>query len=126
MKFVPLQIAGAYRIDLLPHQDQRGFFVRTYDEAFFKAQGLVTHWTQESHSFSMNKGTLRGLHFQEPPYAETKLIRAALGKIWMVMVDLRQGSISFGKYITTTLSAEEPQLLYVPQVVSAWNVHING
>jgi dTDP-4-dehydrorhamnose 3,5-epimerase len=115
MKFVPLQIPGAYRIDLSPHKDQRGFFVRTYDESFFKEQGLVTHWVQESHSFSAVKGTLRGLHFQRAPYAETKLIRAALGKIFMVMVDVRKGSNAFGTSVTTLLSADDPTLLYVPQ-----------
>lgn len=115
MKFTALQIPGAYRIDLSAHKDQRGFFVRTYDEAFFKEQGLVTHWIQESHSFSSTKGTLRGLHFQKPPYAETKLIRVALGRIFMVMVDLRKESTTFGRFVTVELSAEIPQLLYVPQ-----------
>lgn len=115
MKFVPLQIPGAFRIDLLPYRDQRGFFVRTYDEALFKKQGLVTHWIQESHSFSSPKGTLRGLHFQRPPFAETKLVRAGAGKVFMVMVDIRRESAAFGKSITAVLSADEPQLLYVPQ-----------
>ncbi len=115
MKFNPLPIPGAYTVDLSPHQDQRGFFVRTYDEEMFKAQGLVTQWIQESHSFSAFKGTLRGLHFQHPPHAETKLVRAALGKIWMVMVDIRQDSAAFGRSVSVVLSADEPNLLYVPK-----------
>jgi dTDP-4-dehydrorhamnose 3,5-epimerase len=115
MKFTPLMIKGAYLIDLFAHKDQRGFFFRTYDEAFFRDYGLVTYWVQESHSFSSTKGTLRGLHFQKQPCAETKLIRVAQGGIFMVLVDLRKDSASFGKYITAVLSADKPQLLYAPQ-----------
>lgn len=115
MKFIPLPIPSAFRIELVSHQDQRGFFVRTYDEAFFKARGLVTHWVQESHSYSRSRGTLRGLHFQRSPHAETKLIQAAQGKIFIVMVDLRKGSAAFGKPFTSILYHDKPELFYIPQ-----------
>ncbi len=115
MNLIPLDIPGAYRIELDPHKDHRGFFVRTYDEQAFQAQGLVTRWVQESHSFSAGRGTLRGLHFQRPPHAETKLIRVAQGKIFMALVDLRKKSPVLGKPRTIVLSADQPELLYVPQ-----------
>ena len=115
MKFSALKIPGAYLIGLEPHQDHRGFFVRTYDETPFKERGLVTNWVQESHSFSAKKGTLRGLHCQISPHAETKLVRAAHGNIYMVLLDLRENSPAFGSWDSVVLSIEKPELLYAPQ-----------
>ncbi|MHC9541077.1 MAG: dTDP-4-dehydrorhamnose 3,5-epimerase [Vulcanimicrobiota bacterium] len=118
MKFVPLEIPGAFEIKLAFHRDMRGFFLRTYDREIMNQHGLVTDWIQESQSFSSKKGTLRGLHFQRPPYTETKLVRASQGNVFMVLVDLRKGFESFGKPLAVILSQDEPQLLYVPQGVA--------
>lgn len=115
MELAPLKISGAFRIALAPHCDQRGFLVRTYDKDVFARQGLVTEWVQESHSFSAKKGTVRGLHFQRPPYAETKLVRVAQGRIFLAFLDLRAGSATFGHWDSVVLSADAPELLYAPK-----------
>jgi dTDP-4-dehydrorhamnose 3,5-epimerase len=118
MNLIPLPISGAYRIQLDPFFDPRGFFVRTYDMAFFERHNLVTRWVQESHSFSSERGTIRGLHFQNPPYSETKLIRAAQGEIFMVLLDIRQKSPTFGTWTHVTISVENKELLYVPKGIA--------
>jgi dTDP-4-dehydrorhamnose 3,5-epimerase len=97
------------------HRDNRGFFMRTYDKDFFAPQGLPVDWIQESHSFSAQKGTVRGLHFQRPPYAETKLVRIVQGKAFIALVDLRKGSPHFGLWDSVILAASDPELLYVPK-----------
>ena len=118
MDLIPLKIEGAFRVVLNPHQDHRGFFIRTYDQDELMKRGLVTQWIQESHSFSAKKGTLRGLHFQLPPYAETKLVRAAQGSIYMVLLDLRAASATFCSWDSITLSIEKPELLYAPKGIA--------
>jgi dTDP-4-dehydrorhamnose 3,5-epimerase len=118
MDLLPLKIDGAFRIVLAPQRDHRGFFIRTYDQDELTKRGLVTQWVQESHSFSAKKGTVRGLHFQLPPHAETKLVRAGQGSIFMVLLDLREGSPTFGSCDSLTLSIEKPELLYAPKGIA--------
>ncbi len=118
MEIVPLKIDGAFRIVLEVHRDERGFFTRTYDQAEMMKRGLVTQWVQESHSFSAKKGTIRGLHFQLPPQAETKLVRAGQGSIFMVLLDLRAGSKTFGSWESATICMEQPELLYAPKGIA--------
>jgi dTDP-4-dehydrorhamnose 3,5-epimerase len=115
MVFVPIKISGAFRVVLAPLHDHRGFFYRTYDRDVLTQHGLVTKWVQESHSFSAKKGTVRGLHFQCQPYAETKLVRASQGQIFMVLLDLRAGSSTFGQWDSIVLSSDSPELLYAPK-----------
>lgn len=114
----PLSIPGAYRILLDLKDDPRGFFFRTYDKAIFEQNNLVTAWIQESHSFSRKKGTIRGLHFQEFPHGETKLVRAAQGRIFIVILDLRLESPSFGRWECDEISLENGVTLYVPKGVA--------
>jgi len=118
MKLFQLDIPGAFEITLAFHSDNRGHFVRTYDRDIMNQHRLVTDWIQESQSFSARKGTLRGLHFQRPPYMETKIVRLSRGRVFMVLVDLRKGYQSFGKPLAVILSQDEPKLLYVPQGVA--------
>ena len=98
------KLKGIFEINLEPHEDQRGFFMRTYDDKLFRNHGLHKNWVQESHSYSKKKGVIRGLHFQSPPYAETKLIRAVSGEIFIVVLDLRKGSSTFGKWDSMIIS----------------------
>ena len=126
MDLIPLKIEGAFRVVLNPHQDHRCFFIRTYDQDELMKRGLVTQWIQESHSFSAKKGTLRGLHFQLPPYAETKLVRAAQGSIYMVLLDLRAGSPTFGRWDSVVLSIEKPELLYAPKGIATGMCTLTG
>ena len=89
--------------------------MRSYDEAEFKKLGLNERWVQENHSYSKKKGTVRGLHFQFPPRAETRLVRAVAGEILMAFVDLRKGSATLGKWETATISESNRKMLYVPK-----------
>jgi dTDP-4-dehydrorhamnose 3,5-epimerase len=97
------------------HSDYRGFFARTYCEREFRSHGLTDHWVQCSVSFNKQRGTLRGMHFQAPPYEEDKLIRCTRGAIHDVIIDLRRNSPTFKRYFALTLSEENGKLLYVPQ-----------
>ena len=93
-------------------EDARGFFMEIFHEAKFAEQGLAVHFVQDNHSRSI-RGTLRGLHFQEPK-AQGKLVRVTAGAIWDVAVDIRRGSGTFGQWVGTDLTADNKQLLYVP------------
>ncbi len=115
MEFKPLKLAGCYEIRLDPHRDERGYFMRTYDRDLFRAHGLTTDWLQENQSMSLQRGTLRGLHFQVPPHAETKLVRALAGAALDVFVDLRADSPTFGQWEAVELAAERFNLVYIPK-----------
>lgn len=97
------------------HVDHRGFFARTYCEREFKAHGLQSHYVQCSVSFNKRKGTLRGMHFQTPPYEEAKLLQCTRGAIYDVIVDLRLASPTFKEHLALELSAENEKMLYVPE-----------
>ncbi len=109
------QIKGVFEIQLEPNIDSRGFFMRTYDAEIFAKHGLVTDWIQESHSLSKEKWTVRGIHFQHPPYAETKLIRVISGEILFTIIDLRPKQKTFGKWIQIVVSAEKKNQIYIPK-----------
>jgi len=116
VKFTETQLKGAYVIELKPIEDERGYFMRTYDEVIFRQHDLKqTAWVQENQSLSTKKGLLRGLHFQKPPYAETKLVRVIVGAIWDVFVDLRKNSPTYGQWDAIELSAENQTCVYIPK-----------
>jgi len=114
MQFVALPLAGAFRIDLERVVDNRGFFARTFCADEFRAHGLVTQFVQHSVSFNAQRGTLRGLHYQADPHAETKVLRCTAGAVFDVLVDLRRSSPTFGRWHAQTLSADNHVMLYVP------------
>ena len=115
MKFKPLNLAGAFIIDLEKNDDGRGFFARFYCEKEFSNVGLNTNWCQINNSVTAERGTLRGLHFQKAPNAEVKLVRCLNGCIWDVIVDIRNESPSFGKWYAYELSALNRSMMYVPE-----------
>ncbi len=115
MLFKERKLKGAYEIQLEPKEDNRGFFMRAYDEHIFHEHGLHRDWVQENHSLSVYKGTVRGFHFQFPPAAETKLVRVISGEIFDVFVDLRKGSPTFGQWDSIILSPQNKKLLYIPR-----------
>jgi len=115
MKFLGTKIKGVYEIANEPFEDHRGYFMRTYDVKEFQKLGLDRSWVQENHSFSKEKGTLRGIHFQLAPHCEAKLIRAVRGEIFMVYVDLRKDSQTFGQWSSVVLSEENKKMLFVPK-----------
>jgi dTDP-4-dehydrorhamnose 3,5-epimerase len=109
------KIEGIFIIELKPITDSRGFFMRTYDKEIFAQNNLDRNWLQENHSRSVQKETIRGLHFQLPPYCETKLIMCICGAVLDVFVDLRIDSKTFGKWDSVVLSEENKKMVYIPR-----------
>lgn len=94
--------------------DNRGFFSEVYSKKALAAAGIDIDFVQDNHSLSAEKGTVRGLHFQEPPFAQDKLLRVVRGKVFDVAVDLRRKSPTYGRHVSTVLSAEEWNQILVP------------
>ncbi len=115
MKIFERNIKGVYEIQLSPIGDHRGFFMRTFDMNEFNKYGLNNIWVQENHSRSTQKGIIRGLHFQLPPFAETKLVRCITGAVRDVFVDLRKDSPTFGQWDSIELSAENKKVIFIPR-----------
>ncbi len=114
MRIEETPLAGAYLITPDLAQDERGAFARLFCAETFAAHGLVSAFEQISCSYNRRAGTLRGLHLQRPPHAETKLIRATAGAVFDVIVDLRAGSPTYGRWHGVELSAENRLQFYVP------------
>jgi len=115
MRFIPLDLADAFVIELEPVNDDRGWFARSWSREEFAARGLDVQLDQCSISFNQGKGTLRGMHFQAPPHAETKLVRCTAGAIYDVIIDLREDSPTRGRWSSVELSASNRKSLYVPK-----------
>ncbi len=94
--------------------DERGWFSESWHQARLAAQGIHSNFCQDNHSLSRSVGTLRGLHFQTPPHAQSKLVRCIAGSIWDVAVDVRAGSPTFGDWVTSLLSADNGDQLFIP------------
>ena len=105
MKLSERKLQGVYIIEIEKLEDERGFFARTWDKEFFKSNGLNTDLVQCNISFNKKKGTVRGLHYQIPPYEEAKLVRCTHGKVFEVMIDLRKNSKTFGKHFKIEFSS---------------------
>ena len=115
MIFTETPIPGAYLIDLEKRGDDRGFFARAFCEKEFAAHQLVTRFVQVNNSLSAQRGTLRGMHYQLAPKAETKLVRCIRGALYDLILDLRPGSPTFGQSFGAELTAENRRMMYVPK-----------
>lgn len=115
MKFHATSLDGARLIEFDLLRDNRGYFARTFCEVEYAEQGLVSRFVQHSTSFSKSKGTVRGMHFQEAPHSEVKIVRCLRGAIYDVIVDLRRDSPSYLKWEGFELSPENARHLYVPK-----------
>jgi len=115
MKFTSTGLSGSFIIDIFPVEDERGWFVRTFCKDEFAEIGHTKEWLQLNHSFTYDAGTIRGMHFQKPPFSEIKLIRCIAGKIFDVVVDLRKNSSTFLKWFGAELSAENKKMIYIPE-----------
>ena len=115
MIFTPAGLDGAWVVDLEPIGDDRGFFARAWDRLEFAERGLSTELAQFNISFNRRKGTLRGMHYQEAPHAEVKLVRCTRGAIYDVIVDLRPESPTHARWVGVELTAENRRALYVPE-----------
>jgi dTDP-4-dehydrorhamnose 3,5-epimerase len=115
MIFTPTPLPGAYLIDLDKKGDDRGFFARAFCQNEFRQHDLVSSFCQVNNSLSAARGTLRGLHYQLAPKAETKLVRCVRGALYDVILDLRPKSATFGRSFGTELTAENRRMMYVPK-----------
>jgi dTDP-4-dehydrorhamnose 3,5-epimerase len=97
------------------HGDARGFFSETYTRRAMAAGGIDVEFVQDNHAFSAAKGTMRGLHFQTPPFAQAKLVRVVRGAILDVAVDIRAGSPTYGQHVAATISAEDWNQIFIPE-----------
>jgi len=108
-------LAGVVEVHLDPVSDERGFFARSWCEKEFGLNGLNPRLVQCNVSFNTYKGTLRGIHYQNEPYQEAKLVRCTQGAIYDVAVDLRPQSSTFRRWVAATLTAENRHMLYIPE-----------
>jgi dTDP-4-dehydrorhamnose 3,5-epimerase len=115
MIFVETKLAGAFIIEIEARGDSRGFFARAFCQHEFTEHGLKPLIAQANLAFNNHKGTLRGMHFQYPPAAETKLVRATRGAILDIIVDLRPESPTYLEHIAVELTADNHRALYVPE-----------
>lgn len=115
MDFIETPLAGAYVIEPRIFRDQRGFFAETYNRRVFEAQGMNYDFVQDNHSFSRERGVIRGLHFQRPPFTQAKLVRVVLGRVYDIIVDLRRNSVTHGQWFGLELSQSDMRMLLVPR-----------
>jgi dTDP-4-dehydrorhamnose 3,5-epimerase len=115
MIFTLSSLAGAYLIDLEKKGDDRGFFARAFCENEFDKHDLVSHFCQVNNSLSVQKGTLRGMHYQLAPRAETKVVRCIRGAVYDMILDLRRDSSTFAHSFGAELTAENRRMMYVPK-----------
>jgi dTDP-4-dehydrorhamnose 3,5-epimerase len=115
MKFNPTPLRGAYTIELEKRGDDRGFFARSFCQREFETAGIPMSVVQINNSLSAKAGTLRGMHYQLPPAAETKLVRCIRGALYDVIIDLRPDSPSFGQSFGAELTAENRLMMLAPQ-----------
>src|SRR5690625_4826115 len=115
MKVTDTKLAGVKIIEPRVFKDHRGFFMESYNQQTFSEFGLTYDFVQDNHSLSKEKHVIRGLHYQLNPMAQTKLVRVVTGAIYDVAVDIRRDSSTFGEWVGVTLSADNHQMLLVPQ-----------
>lgn len=115
MIFTETKLKGAFILDLERREDSRGFFARAFCQHEFEQHGLKPVIAQSNVAFNKVKGTLRGMHFQFPPSAETKLVRATRGSILDIIVDLRPESATYLQHVAVELSEDNGRALYVPE-----------
>ena len=115
MQFREAPLAGAWVIDPSPHIDDRGRFMRAWCAREFAERGVCFSPVQASMGFSTRRGTIRGMHYQDAPALEAKLVRCTKGTFFDVIIDLRPESVSFRKWFGVELSAENGRMLYVPE-----------
>ncbi len=115
MIFTETTLKGAYVVVPEPFVDERGWFARTYCKKEFAAIGHDAEWVQLNHSFTKQKGTVRGMHYQLPPFSEIKLVRCIAGAVFDVIIDLRKDSSTFLQWFGTELSAANKKMMYIPE-----------
>jgi dTDP-4-dehydrorhamnose 3,5-epimerase len=115
MRFSQTELCGAWLIEPVPARDHRGFFARTFCVREYEERGLTTRFVQHNTSYSVAKGTLRGMHFQRAPHGEVKVVSCLKGAIWDVIVDLRPESPTYRRWQGFELTADNYRQLYIPE-----------
>jgi len=115
MQVIATEIAEVKEIRPVRHRDPRGFFSEIFREELLRQHGIDVPFVQENHSLSVDRGVVRGLHFQTPPMGQAKLVRVGAGSVLDVAVDIRAGSPTYGRHVAVVLSAAEGNQLFVPE-----------
>ncbi len=115
MKILKTAIEDILIIEPDVHGDHRGYFVETYNKKRYDENGIKADFVQDNMSFSAQKGTLRGLHFQNPPFAQAKLVSVSKGAVIDIAVDIRKGSPTYLKFVAVELSEENHRQLFIPR-----------
>lgn len=115
MIFTQTFLKGSFIVEPTVLKDDRGWFTRFYCKNEFKEIGHEKEWVQLNHSFTHNKGSIRGMHYQVKPFREIKMVKCIAGAVYDVIVDLRQESSTFLKWFGTELSAKNRKMLYIPE-----------
>lgn len=115
MKRIETRLPGVCIIEPQVFGDHRGYFMETYNQQAFAEIGIDNTFVQDNQSFSAQKGTLRGIHFQNAPYAQAKLVRVTRGAVMDVAVDLRKGSPTYRQWVAVELSQENKRMLFIPR-----------
>ncbi len=115
MKITESRLPGAYVIEIEPVTDERGFFSRLVCQREFQSHGMNSNFVQANISYNIARGTLRGMHFQKPPFEEEKLVRCTRGAIYDVIVDLRADSPTYLRWFAIELTGENHKMLYIPK-----------
>jgi dTDP-4-dehydrorhamnose 3,5-epimerase len=118
MLLIPTPLPGVHVIEMLKLDDERGFFAVQFSREDFAAHGLNPHVEQINVSYNAARGTLRGLHYQDAPFAEAKVVRCIRGAACDVVVDLRPASQTFRQWFSVDLTAEDRRALYIPEGVA--------
>lgn len=115
MKFRQTKIKGVCLIEPEPKTDQRGYFLRAFCQKEMRGLGIDFNTVQINRSFTKKKGTIRGLHYQRHPYEEDKIVQCLKGEIYVVVLDLRKNSLTFGKWISEGLSEKNKKMILIPK-----------
>lgn len=115
MIFTEIELKGAYLIEPEKLEDERGFFARSFCKKEFVEHDLLSEFVQCDFSYNKERGTLRGMHYQEEPYSEVKVVSCIRGAIYDVILDLRKDSETFGRWFSVELTAENYKMLYIPK-----------
>jgi dTDP-4-dehydrorhamnose 3,5-epimerase len=115
LNFSKTKLRGAFIVEPIRHEDVRGFFAQSWSLREFEAHGLSASIAECNISFNARRGTLRGMHFQRPPYAQAKLVRCTRGTIYDVIVDLRVDSPTFKQWVSVELTERNRLMLFVPE-----------
>lgn len=115
MTFTELPLKGAFTVEPKIFSDERGLFYRSFCKDEFAAIGHTKEWVQMNHSYTAQKATIRGMHYQLPPFSEIKFLRCVRGAVFDVIVDIREGSPTYLQWYGTELSAENRRMLYIPE-----------